>query len=165
MQKYYRFDPMPGERVPRPPLTARHRAASVATLLALGLASGGCVSEGGRLFGQPSAPVPVTVDALPQMQNARTPFEYPESAWAQRIQGNVMLRLFVDATGRCHPDSTRVATTSGVPALDSAALAGASALRFRPAQKDGAPVAVSLLFPVHFRHPDGPPFPGDSAAR
>lgn len=156
---------MPGERVPRPPLTAHPRVVPIVTLIALSLACSGCVSEPGRLFGQTSAPQPVAVDSLPQMRNPRTPFEYPESAWAQRIQGNVILRLYVDATGRCHPDSTRVATTSGIPALDSAALAGAAALRFRPAQKDGAPVAVSLLFPVHFRHPDGPPFPGDSAAR
>jgi TonB family protein len=136
-----------------------------AAVIAVCLAPIGCVSEPGRLFGQTAAPVPVVVDALPQMQNSRTPFEYPESAWSQRIQGNVMLRLYVDATGRCLPESTRVATTSGVPVLDSAALAGATALRFRPAQKYGAPVAVSLLFPVHFRHPDGPPFPGDSSAR
>lgn len=96
------------------------------------------------------------------MLNESSPFFYPASAWDQRIQGNVTLRLHVDANGRPVRDSTSVHRTSGVPALDSAAVGNATKLRFRPARRDGVAVGVSLLFPVHFRHPEGPPFPGDT---
>lgn len=107
-------------------------------------------------------PSALAADELPMMLNDASPFYYPESAWEQRIQGNVTLRLHVDRNGRALPESTTVARTSGVPSLDSAAVAGVSKLRFRAATKRGAPMAVSLLFPVHFRHPDGPPLPGDT---
>ncbi len=73
-----------------------------------------------------------------------------------------MLRLFVDATGTVIPDSTRVAEPSGEPLLDSAAMAGAAQLRFQPARRRGLPLAVVMLFPVHFRHPEGARLPGDS---
>jgi outer membrane biosynthesis protein TonB len=51
------------------------------------------------------------------------------------------------------PDSTRIAESSGYPALDSAALAGAAELRFSPALLQGRPVAAPFLQPVHFRSP------------
>jgi len=124
-----------------------------------------CVGEPARSIRQSAealVPSAVAADELPEMLNEGSPFYYPESAWNQRIQGNVMLRLHVDASGRPVRDSTTVSRTSGVPALDSAALAGSLKLRFRPARRNGSPLGVSLLFPVHFRHPDGPPFPGDT---
>lgn len=101
-------------------------------------------------------------DVIPQMLNAELPFRYPAALFAQHVQGNVTLRLHVDAAGRVVRDSTRVAEPSGYPALDSAALAGAARLQFRAARRRGVPVAVSLLFPVHFRHPEGPKLPGDA---
>jgi TonB family protein len=101
-------------------------------------------------------------DVVPQMLNEELPFRYPVALYAQRVQGNVLLRLHVDAAGRVVPDSTRLLETSGYPALDSAALAGATRLRFQAARRRGLPVAVSMLFPVHYRHPDGPRLPGDS---
>ena len=104
-------------------------------------------------------------DELPVMANAQLPFRYPAALYAQRVQGNVTLRLFVDSLGRVVPDSTRVEETSGTPALDSAALTGARDLHFRPARRGGAPMAVSLLYPVYFRHPEAAPMPGDSLLR
>jgi TonB family protein len=65
-----------------------------------------------------------------------------------------VLRLFVDSTGRLVPESSRVAESSGYPALDSAALAGARQLRFAPARRHGLPVATAFLQPVEFRHPE-----------
>ena len=57
----------------------------------------------------------------------------------------MLLRLFADSTrARSLPDSTRVAESSGYPALDSAALAGAAALRFAPARRHGRPVAGAV---------------------
>ncbi len=94
-----------------------------------------------------------TPDVLPQILNDDLPFRYPNVLFVQRVEGNVMLRLFVDASGNVSPDSTRVVEASGYAALDSAALAGATRLRFRAARRSGMPIAVSLLFPVHFRHP------------
>ena len=96
------------------------------------------------------------------MLNAALPFEYPVAQYLRRLQGNVTLRLFVDATGVVIQDSTRVEVPSGIPAFDSAALAGATQLRFRPALRKGVPIAVAMLYPVHFRYPDGPPTPPDA---
>lgn len=95
-----------------------------------------------------------TPDVVPQILNEDLPFRYPAALFMQRVEGNVMLRLFVDASGNVVTDSSRVVEASGYAALDSAALAGASRLQFRAARRRGVPIAVSLLFPVHFRHPD-----------
>jgi len=65
----------------------------------------------------------------------------------------VILRLFVDSTGRLQPESSRVAESSGYPALDSAALTGARKLRFAPARRHGLSIATAFLQPVEFRHP------------
>ncbi len=125
----------------------------------------GCVGEPARSIRQSAeALIPsVSPESVPVMLNEASPFFYPPAAWEQRIQGNVTLRLHVDANGRPVRDSTSVERTSGVPSLDSAAVIGSSKLRFRPARHDGVAIGVSLLFPVHYRHPEGPPFPGDSA--
>lgn len=150
--------------VPDRPRAARVVAGVRAPLILLA-ALGACVGEPARSIRQSAealVPSAVSADELPVMLNEGSPFYYPESAWNQRIQGNVVLRLHVDASGRAVRDSTTVSRTSGVPALDSAALAGSLKLRFRPARRSGTPLGVSLLFPVHFRHPDGPPFPGDT---
>jgi protein TonB len=101
-------------------------------------------------------------DERPQMLNDELPFRYPVALYRQKVQGNVTLRLFVESDGRVVPDSTRIAEPSGHAAFDSAALAGASRLRFRPARLRGRPVPVALLYPVHFRHPEGAPLPADT---
>lgn len=104
--------------------------------------------DGWFLSGQPDEP--------PQMANESLPFEYPVAQYLRRVEGNVMLRLYVDANGTVLRDSTRLDQSSGVAAFDSAALSGARRLRFRPARRRGEPIPVAMLFPVHFRHPDGP---------
>jgi protein TonB len=101
-------------------------------------------------------------DVNPVPRNASPPFRYPVSLYAQRVQGNVTLRIFIDTTGRVHPESTTVAETSGYGALDTAAINGSRELAFQPAMKDDKPMAIWVLYPVHFRHPDAPPLPGDS---
>jgi TonB family protein len=94
-------------------------------------------------------------DERPQMLNETLPFRYPVALYRQRVQGNVTLRLYVDSLGIVVRDSTRVEESSGYPAFDSAAVADAERLRFRAARRGGVPMAVTLLFPVHYRHPDG----------
>lgn len=108
---------------------------------------------------------PPKPDVLPQMLNSELPFRYPASLYDKKVQGNVTLRLFIDSTGRVWPESTTVAEASGFPALDSAAVRGSEALRFRPATKDSTPLNVRVLFPVFFRHPEAPALPGDTVLR
>lgn len=91
-------------------------------------------------------------DTPPQM-HGRAPFRYPGALYRGRVEGNVTLHLWVDATGRVRPESTRVAESSGARLLDSAAVAGSARLVFTPARHDGRATGAALLFPVHFRHP------------
>ena len=101
-------------------------------------------------------------DVAPVMLNKELPFRYPPALYAQKVQGNVTLRIYIDRDGSIVPDSTRVAETSGFNALDSAAMKGSRDLRFEPAKTQDIPVPVSILLPVFFRHPDAPPLAGDS---
>ena len=101
-------------------------------------------------------------DEPPVMVNKDLPFRYPAPLYARKVQANVMLRLFIDRDGRVFPDSTRVEESSGHTALDSAAVKGSQELHFIPAKKHGEPMAVSVLFPVYFRHPEAAPLPGDT---
>ena len=101
-------------------------------------------------------------DIAPVMLNKELPFRYPPALYAQKVQGNVTLRIFIDRQGAIIADSTRIAETSGFTALDSAAMKGSRELKFEPAKTQGQPVPVSILLPVYFRHPDAPPLAGDS---
>jgi TonB family protein len=126
---------------------------------ALALLLVGCQDGAERRFAIGGAERP---DEPPVMVNAELPFRYPPALYARRVQGNVMLRLFVDTDGRLLADSTRVEESSGYPSLDSAAVIGSQDLYFIPAKLRGEPLAVSVLFPVYFRHPEAAPLPGDT---
>ena len=89
----------------------------------------------------------------PVALNGDSPIQYPPRLYDQKVEGDVVLRLFVDSVGRMSPESSRVAESSGYPALDSAALSGARKLRFAPARRHGLPIATAFLQPVEFRHP------------
>ncbi len=121
----------------------------------LALAVGGCRKP------QPSSDQTAAQAAAPPDQespvalNADSPIQYPPALFDQKVEGEVVLRLFIDSTGRLVPESTKVAESSGYPALDSAALAGALKLRFAPAKRRGVAVATVFLQPVAFRHPQG----------
>lgn len=106
-----------------------------------------------------------TPDEKPRMLNDDLPFHYPPALYAQRVQGNVTLRLYVDRTGQVTPDSTRIEESSGYASLDSAAVKGSQELRFAPAKLRGESLGVSILFPVYFRHPEARALPGDTILR
>jgi protein TonB len=132
------------------------RAPGILAALLLLAALGGC---GDRSVGtvalgehQPAA-AERTADQPPVAINPVTPMTYPPALLEQGIEGRVLLRLFVDAQGKLIPDSTRLAESSGYPALDSAALSGARELRFSPALRNGRAISAPFLQPVHFRHP------------
>ena len=102
---------------------------------------------------QAAQPGPPPESEAPVALNPDVPIAYPAALFEQNIEGEVVLRLFTDSTGRLLPESTRVAESSNYPALDSAALAGSTRLRFAPAKRRGVPVATSFLQPVEFHHP------------
>ena len=127
------------------------RGAPAITAIAVALA--GChgsapradsATGGGQAAPPPESEAPVAL-------NPNVPIAYPPALFDQKVEGDVTLRLFVDSTGKLIPESTRVTEPSGYPALDSAALVGASALRFAPAKRHGIPVATAFLQPVEFR--------------
>ncbi len=136
-------------------MLARHLSAvaSIATALLL---PGACTDQQRRGIAgdRPDEP--------PVMVNKDLPFRYPAPLYTRKVQGNVMLRLFVDRDGRVTPDSTRVEESSGISSLDSAAVIGSQELQFVPAKLNGEPLGVSVLFPVYFRHPEAAPLPGDT---
>ena len=137
----------------------RLRARNSAILLAFVIGTG-CKNGDGS--GLPFQTVGRQPDVAPVMLNKELPFRYPPALYAQKVQGNVTLRIFIDREGAIVPDSTRIAETSGFTALDSAAMKGSRDLKFEPAKTQGQPVPVSILLPVFFRHPDAPPLAGDS---
>lgn len=106
--------------------------------------------------GSDRAPAAVRENDVPVAVNSESPFQYPPDLYDQGVEGAVRLRLYVDSAGRVHPDSTRVATSSGTPGLDSAAVRGAAQLQFAPAHEDGRPVGMSFYQPVIFRRIVGP---------
>jgi TonB family protein len=146
--------------------SARRRArAAAAALLAAGalLPAAGCVGkEDTQKMVEAFERGGTRPDEYPVMLNKDLPFQYPPALYAKRVQGNVTLRIFIDENGKVRPDSTRVEEPSGYPALDSAAIRGSQELRFVPAKRRGEPVAVTVLFPVYFRHPEAPGLPGDT---
>jgi TonB family protein len=118
-----------------------------------------CVCASGLLAacrGSDRAPAAVRENDVPVAVNSASPFQYPPDLYDQGVEGEVRLRLYVDSTGHVLPDSTRVATSSGTPGLDSAALRGAAQLQFAPAHQDGRPVGMSFYQPVVFRRVVGP---------
>jgi TonB family protein len=106
-----------------------------------------------RLIDHDAAPPVIPAEESPVAINPVSPVRYPPALLQQGIEGSVLLRLYVDTAGVVTRDSTRIAESSGYPALDSAALAGAAELRFSPALLQGRPVAAPFLQPVHFRSP------------
>jgi len=121
----------------------------IAAALVLGLL--GCRRSQPPADAQVSQAAPPPESEAPVALNPDAPIAYPPALYEQKIEGDVTLRLFVDSTGRLVSESTRIAETSGYPALDSAALAGASKLRFAPAKRHGVAVATVFLQPVEFR--------------
>jgi TonB family protein len=114
----------------------------VVTLAAL--ACGGS-SPPPNLGSAPAEEPPVALNAEPVVQ-------YPPELYDRRVEGDVVLRLFVDSTGRLAPESTRVAESSGTAALDSAAVRGVVRLQYAPARRHGLPVSTAFLQTVEFRH-------------
>lgn len=135
---------------------SRHVARVALVAVVLGVVLAGCTSHDDGTVALGSEPPVVAdepVDLPPVAINPVSPMIYPQALLEQGIEGRVLLRLYVDAQGKLVGDSTRIAESSGYPALDSAAVQGAPSLRFSPALRRGRPVSAPFLQPVHFRNP------------
>ena len=119
---------------------------ALAAALAVALAA--CGRSGGA-DAKPGTEMPVAT-------NGESPFQYPADLFDQGVEGEVRLRLFVDARGKVVAESTRIASSSGTPAFDSAAVRGAADLRFAPARREGKAVGMRFYQPVIFRRPSAP---------
>jgi TonB family protein len=115
-------------------------------LLAVACSGGGDEPAGETLLRGDSVQPPVALDPVPAVA-------FPEGLIDTASAATVRLRLFVDEQGHVVADSTRVAESSGVAALDSAAVEGAPRIRYAPALKEGEPVAAAFVQPVEFRRP------------
>jgi periplasmic protein TonB len=74
--------------------------------------------------------------------------EYSEEARKAKYQGTVTLSVIVDENGK--PRDVRVIRALGL-GLDEKAIEAVQKWRFKPAQKDGKPVAVIATIEVNFR--------------
>lgn len=92
-------------------------------------------------------PEPIT----PPRQMPGSPFHYPEELWDAGVEGETVLRLWVNEAGNV--DSVEVERTSDHPAFDSAAVDGARDLRFEPARQGDTVVGSWVLLPVQFDLP------------
>jgi TonB family protein len=129
-----------------------------AVILAIALAACERKSDGTmRLLDRNVSPPASPAEEPPVAINAVSPVRYPAALLEQGIEGQVLLRLYVDSAGRVIPDSTRIAESSGYPALDSAALVASPELRFSPALHQGRPIAAPFIQPVQFRGPRARP--------
>ena len=126
-------------------------------LLAVGcwLLAAACQAPDPSVVQLPTGPATQVVrkEEPPVAVNPDIPVEYPAALYQQGIAGRVLLRLWVDSTGKLDEDSIKVAESSGYPAFDTAAVAAAPDLRFAPGRRNGVPVAMSFTQPIVFRHP------------
>jgi len=73
---------------------------------------------------------------------------YPDSSRRAGETGRAMVKVCVNVGGKL--DSAEVSTSSGVAALDQAAIKYAKAMKFKPATSEGKPVLSCSNLPVKF---------------
>jgi TonB family protein len=82
----------------------------------------------------------------PQLIKQATP-DYPEDARQQRVQGRVVLELKIREDG--HADELRA--VDGNPVFYKSAMNCVKKWKFKPAMKDGNPVAVKINVEINYR--------------
>lgn len=92
-----------------------------------------------------------TISPSQDPQHPVTQPAYPADAAAAGVEGDVILRFMVEADGFIDPKSIAVEKSSGSASLDQAAVREAAVnWRFRPATRNGTPVAAAHSFRVVF---------------
>jgi protein TonB len=94
----------------------------------------------------PAAPKTVTASQLGYLVPPNP--IYPARARRAGEQGNAVVRVLVDVTGR--PAQVSLQTSSGHPELDQSALSAVRAAQFRPYAEGGLAQAVWVLVPINF---------------
>jgi TonB family protein len=90
-------------------------------------------------------PESTTYDVAPTPATQVTP-RYPEFARDAQIQGTVVLRLFIDSSGR----TCAIKLLKGVTGLNEAAIDAVRQWTFNPATLNGVPVAAWVDIPMSF---------------
>jgi protein TonB len=101
---------------------------------------------GGVIGGTGTGPVPVLdYDRPPRVLRQPKP-HYPADAFAQKVEGIVLIEILIDDNGRV----VRARVIHSVRLLDAAALEAVRSWIFSPAIKHGRPVATIAQAPVSF---------------
>jgi protein TonB len=94
------------------------------------------------------APKQARIDAPPKPEKTIRP-QYPRSARLRGEQGDVVMEMHIDENGTV--DLVEVASSSGFPELDEAAVRAVRSARFTPAKSDGKSVASTARVTLTFR--------------
>lgn len=132
-----------------PPGALRRRAGfiAIAALLASGLlVAGGQTTVEAATQAPPRSASP-SVDITYKNRN---PPHYPKAAIKKGEQGNVVLDVTVDATGKVTGVQIDQRGTDASTALQLAALQAAGNWKFNPGRKNGKPVGGVIQVPVNF---------------
>ncbi|PZT04987.1 M56 family metallopeptidase [Stenotrophomonas maltophilia] len=116
--------------------------------LCLGMGAVAWASQGGAMAGRPVAAV---TDREIQVVKMPPP-SYPRSAFEQRQVGVVNLRVEVDASGQ--PTDVRVLSATNPGVFDAVSITAARSWTYRPAMKNGKPVAGAVKIPITFAMDD-----------
>jgi len=73
---------------------------------------------------------------------------YPEAAKAEKIEGDVIVEVVVDREGKA--TNPRVITNPSI--FDASALKAATTYRYKPAMKNGSPVAVTMNLIIVYKY-------------
>jgi len=98
------------------------------------------------------AALPPDRGAVPLGGSVNAPPRYPYLARARAEEGQVVVRVEVNAAGGVR--AIAIARSSGFALLDEAALGAVRQWRFEPARRSGAAVAATLDVPISFRLTD-----------
>jgi len=89
------------------------------------------------------------VDEMPRkLSNNRIPY-YPAEALRAGLEGRVILRVQIGATGRA--EKIELESSSGFVSFDQSAIDAVRDWRFSPAKRQGLAVVHEVLIPVRFR--------------
>lgn len=76
------------------------------------------------------------------------PPTYPLELKREGISGLVAVKVVIDVNGTI---SEATVSKSTDPRFDAAAIEAVKKWKFKPAQKDGAPVAIKMIIPIQFQ--------------
>lgn len=107
----------------------------------------GTTRGGPRRIGDLSAYAEDAVDQRPSISRRVMP-EYPDRAKRMNMQGQVVVQLVVDVSGK--PQQCTIQSSDPAGVFDEAALAAARRTRFLPGKVRGQPVNTIMLIPYQF---------------